>query len=96
MRYVYTTSKKVCSQEIVLEIEDGIVQKVQFIGGCAGNTQGVASLVVGMKAEDVIARLQNIQCGRRGSSCPAELATAIGQALAAKDAPAEDAGQQGA
>lgn len=86
MRYVFTTSNKVCSREIVLEIEEGIIQKVQFIGGCSGNTQGVASLAVGMKAKDVIARLQNIQCGSRGSSCPAELATAIEQALAATPA----------
>lgn len=91
MRYVFHTSGKVCSRGIVLEIEDEIIQKVQFIGGCAGNTQGVASLVEGMKAEDVIARLEHIPCGNRGSSCPAELAVAIRQALAAQDVPAEDA-----
>lgn len=90
MRYVFNTSGKVCSRGIVLELEDGIIQKVQFIGGCAGNTQGVASLVEGMKAEDVIARLEHIQCGNRGSSCPAELAVAIKQALADQDVPAED------
>lgn len=90
MRYVYTTSDKVCSREIVLEIEDGIVRNVRFVGGCSGNTQGVANLVAGMKADEVIARLRNIECGSRGSSCPAELATALEQALADQKAQEED------
>lgn len=90
MHYVFTTSSKVCSQKIALEIENGIVKQVQFMGGCDGNTKGVASLVAGMKAEDVITRLEGIECGSRGSSCPAELAKAIREALA-QDTSAEDA-----
>lgn len=45
-----------------------------------GNTQGLSSLVVGMKAEDVIARLNGIQCGMRGTSCPDQLCRAIEEA----------------
>ena len=52
----------VCSRQINVEVEDGIVKNVEFIGGCSGNTQGVAQLVRGMKAEDVIEKLKNIDC----------------------------------
>ncbi len=67
----------VCSRQIDLEVEDGIVKSVQFIGGCNGNTQGVARLVVGMKVDDVIERLKDIDCNGRGTSCPAQLAMAL-------------------
>ena len=47
-------TKGTCSVGIVVELEpDHTIQKVEFIGGCSGNTQGVASLVQGMKAEEV-------------------------------------------
>ena len=52
-----------CAKSIILEVDDGIVTACKFIGGCAGNTQGVASLVVGMKVEDVIAKTKGIRCG---------------------------------
>ena len=61
MRYTYRT-QGTCSQAIEFEIEDGIVKNVQFYGGCNGNTQGIATLVEGMKAEDVIAKLEGIRC----------------------------------
>lgn len=63
----------VCSRQINVEVEDGIV-KCRIIGGCSGNTQGVAQLVRGMKAEDVIEKLKNIDCNGKGTSCPAQLA----------------------
>ena len=64
MEFDYTP-KGVCSRNIHVEIEDGIVKNVQFTGGCSGNTQGVAALCKGMKAEDVIARLKDIKCGAK-------------------------------
>ena len=64
-------TKGTCSVGIVVELEpDHTIQKVEFIGGCSGNTQGVASLVQGMKAEDAIARLKGIRCGSKATSCP--------------------------
>lgn len=75
------TPKGVCSRKITAEVEDGIVKSVVFTGGCNGNTQGVARLAQGMKAEDVIARLENVDCGGRGTSCPDQLAKALKQAL---------------
>ena len=65
-----------CSSAINFEVENGIVTKCQFIGGCRGNTQGVARLVIGKKVEDVIALLKGIQC-QIGTSCPDQLARAL-------------------
>ena len=68
----------VCSQAIVIELtDDDVVSKVEFIGGCQGNTQGVAALAVGMKAEEVVERLSGINCGRKATSCPDQLAKAL-------------------
>lgn len=60
-----------------IAIEDGRIDSVEFIGGCSGNTQGIASLVGGMAVEEVISRLEGIGCGSRGTSCPWELAKAL-------------------
>ena len=76
-KIVYPT-QGVCSQAIVIELDDNnIVSGVQFIGGCSGNTQGVAQLARGMKAEDVIARLEGISCNGKPTSCPDQLCLAI-------------------
>ncbi|MBR1749559.1 MAG: TIGR03905 family TSCPD domain-containing protein [Ruminococcus sp.] len=72
----------VCSRMINIDInDDGVINDVQFIGGCHGNTQGVAVLAKGMQAEDVIERLKDIDCKGRGTSCPAQLALALEEAL---------------
>ena len=76
MQISYKTNG-VCSRSILIDVEDGIVKKVKFQGGCSGNTQGVATLVEGMKVEDVINKLENIKCGFKGTSCPAQLAEAL-------------------
>ena len=57
-------TKGVCASHIEFEVDDNKkVHNVRFIGGCSGNTQGVASLVEGMDAEEVISRLKGIKCG---------------------------------
>ncbi len=76
MKFTYKT-KGVCSRSIDLEVENGIVTDVKFNGGCNGNTQGISSLVKGMKVEDVIEKLQGIKCGFKDTSCPAQLAQAL-------------------
>ena len=49
-------TKGVCSMAIQYDIDDEQkVHNVKFIGGCSGNTQGVAKLVEGMPAKEVIA-----------------------------------------
>ncbi len=71
----------VCTREINLEIEDSVIKSVEFVGGCAGNTQGVARLVEGMEVSEAIKRLEGIKCGSRSTSCPDQLALALRQAL---------------
>ena len=81
---VYKT-KGVCAQGIEFEIDDNKkvhnIKHVNFIGGCSGNTQGVAQLAEGMDANEVISRLEGIRCGFKPTSCPDQLAKAIRQAL---------------
>lgn len=67
----------VCSNSIDIEVENGIIKFVEFTGGCNGNTQGIASLVTGMKAEDAIRKLKGIKCGFKNTSCPDQLACAL-------------------
>ncbi len=73
-------TKGVCSQAIRFDIKDNKVHHVQFMGGCAGNTQGVARLIEGMDVEEAISRLEGIRCGFRPTSCPDQLACALKQA----------------
>lgn len=67
----------VCSRMVKIEVEDGVVTKCEFVGGCSGNTQGVASLVIGMTTEEAVARLKGIKCGMKDTSCPDQLARAL-------------------
>lgn len=80
MKHTYKT-QNTCSRSIEFDLEDGIVRNIRFNGGCMGNTQGVAALAEGMRAEDVIKKCKNIQCGFRGTSCPDQLAVALENAL---------------
>lgn len=81
MTYTYIP-RGVCSRKITVELSDsGVVENVSFQGGCNGNTQGVAALVKGMKAEEAISRMKGIDCNGRGTSCPDQLAEALTEAL---------------
>ena len=69
----------VCSQQMTVEIEDGVIQSFQVKGGCDGNLQGISRLVEGMKVDEAIRRLDGIQCGFKPTSCPDQLAQALKQ-----------------
>ncbi|MCI9614563.1 MAG: TIGR03905 family TSCPD domain-containing protein [Dorea sp.] len=71
----------VCSRLIKVDVDGDIIKNVEFVGGCAGNTQGVASLVAGMNVHDAISRLEGIKCGFKSTSCPDQLAKALKQAI---------------
>ena len=71
-----------CSQAIIVTVENQTIEEVAFVGGCHGNTQGVAALVRGMQIEEAAARLEGIDCRGRGTSCPDQLAKALRQILA--------------
>ncbi len=76
MKHTCKTSG-VCAKLITFDLEDGVVTDINFIGGCSGNTQGVAKLAEGMKAEEIIEKLSGIRCGFKGTSCPDQLAKAV-------------------
>jgi len=69
--------KGTCASRVDFDIVDGKVTNVQFVGGCSGNTQGVARLIEGMEKEEAIARIKGICCGRKSTSCPDQLAQAL-------------------
>lgn len=70
-------TKGVCSSYIDIDINDGIVVNVEFIGGCQGNARGLSSLLKGMKVEEVITKLKGTKCGYKNTSCPDQLALAL-------------------
>ena len=70
-----------CARMITLDVEDGVITDCKFSGGCHGNTQGVARLVCGMKAEDAIEKLEGIKCGFKNTSCPDQLARALKETI---------------
>ena len=76
-QFTYTT-KGTCSRAIEITVnDDSVIESVKFIGGCSGNTQGVAALVKGMRIEDAISKIRGIKCGFKNTSCPDQLAQAL-------------------
>ena len=73
--FTYRT-RGTCSTAMDLEIQDGIITYCVIHNGCRGNTQGLAAMVIGRKAEEVAQLLEGIPC-RGGTSCPDQLAKAI-------------------
>ncbi len=71
------TPRGVCSRQIKIELDGNVIKRVDFVGGCAGNTQGVARLVEGMTVQQAVTRLEGIECGFKGTSCPDQLAKAL-------------------
>ena len=71
----------VCSREMRVDVEDGVIRSFQVQGGCSGNLQGISRLVEGMPVEETIRRLEGIRCGFKATSCPDQLAQALKQAV---------------
>ena len=79
MEKISYTPKGVCSQKMDIELDGDVITAVKITGGCAGNTQGVSKLLIGMKIDDAIERLEGILCGFKTTSCPDQIATALKQ-----------------
>ena len=75
------TPSGVCSRLMKVDLDGETIKKVEIIGGCAGNTQGIAKLVGGMNVHDAISRMEGITCGFKPTSCPDQLAKALKQAI---------------
>lgn len=67
----------ICAREIQIDVVDGIIQGIDIMGGCDGNSQGIAKLCIGKKIADVVEKLQGIRCGYKNSSCPDQIAVAL-------------------
>lgn len=80
MVYRYKTSGT-CARTIEFELDGDVVRNVRFDGGCNGNLKGIGAMADGMKAQDVIARLEGIRCGFKSTSCPDQLAKALRKAV---------------
>ncbi len=76
-KHIEYKTKGTCSRMVTVDTEDGIITDCSFVGGCSGNTQGVAALVRGMKIEDAIGKMKGIRCGFKETSCPDQLARAL-------------------
>ena len=70
-----------CSRMVIVDVEDDVITSCSFVGGCAGNTAGVAALVIGMNVKDAIGKIKGIRCGFKSTSCPDQLAEALEEAL---------------
>jgi uncharacterized protein (TIGR03905 family) len=81
--YEYTT-QGTCSSKIRFDIRNNKVCDVAFEGGCNGNLKGISVLVEGMDAHELVKKLKGVRCGFKQTSCPDQLATAIGLAVEAK------------
>ena len=80
-KHIEYKTKGTCSRAVIVDVEDGIITDCAFVGGCSGNTQGVASLVIGMRAEDAVKKIKGIKCGMKSTSCPDQLALALEEAV---------------
>ena len=76
-KHIEHKNRGTCSRSVIVDVEDGIITNCEFVGGCSGNTQGVAALVKGMTPEEAIRKMKGIRCGMRSTSCPDQLAEAL-------------------
>ncbi len=83
MKFTYTP-RGVCSRRIDIDLEDGVVRSISFLGGCNGNLQGVSALCRGHRVEELIPLLRGINCGGKGTSCPDQLSLALEEAQKAE------------
>lgn len=78
MKHIDYQTVGTCSRQINIDVDDNnIIQNVEFIGGCDGNTHGIMKLVKGMDANIVKSKLKGILCGNKSTSCPDQLACAL-------------------
>jgi uncharacterized protein (TIGR03905 family) len=79
MKHEYTPHG-VCARKFEFSINDGKINDLKITGGCSGYSTGMMKMVEGMKADDVIERLDGVRCAGKASSCPAQLALALKEA----------------
>ena len=78
-KHIEFATSGTCSRTIIIDVENDVIVDCKFVGGCPGNTQGVAALAKGRRVDDVIEILKGIRCGQRSTSCPDQLSKALSE-----------------
>lgn len=84
----FTPAHNVCPSNIHVELSDDgqTIERVEFTGGCHGNTQAVAKLIKGHPVDEIVSILAGNDCKGRGTSCADQLTIALREAQAASAA----------
>lgn len=69
----YKTSGTCCKM-IQIALLNGVIQDVDFMGGCPGNLVALRKLLKGMSIDEVITKFSGIKCGEKSTSCADQLA----------------------
>lgn len=74
--------RRVCPSNIHVAVSDdgSTIERVEFTGGCNGNTKAVAKLVAGKPVDEVVDLLAGNLCGMRGTSCADQMTIALRKA----------------
>ena len=67
----------VCSSKMIIKVNGDIIESVDIVGGCPGNSVGISRLCAGRKLDEVIESLSGIDCRGRGTSCPDQLSKVL-------------------
>jgi uncharacterized protein (TIGR03905 family) len=83
IEYQYIPDNRICVSMMKVFIDEttDTIHSIAILGGCHGNFTAIMKLLRGRKVQDVIKELDGIQCGRRGTSCPDQIAKALKQYL---------------
>ena len=76
MKFEYVP-RGVCSTHYTFDIEGDTIRSLVVEGGCQGNLRGISRILVGMKVDDVIRAFEGVDCNRKGTSCPDQIARAL-------------------
>lgn len=69
--------KGTCSKKFIMDIENNIIKDITIEHGCNGNLKGIKNLITGMNIDDVISKLEGIDCNGKGTSCPDQISKAL-------------------
>lgn len=74
--------RRICPKNIHVGVSDdgATIERVEFTGGCNGNTKAVAKLVTGKPVDEIVDLLAGNDCNGRGTSCADQLTVALREA----------------
>lgn len=63
--------------KVEIDTSTGTIGNIHILGGCHGNLFAMMKLLKGRTVSEVVPMLKGIVCGRRGTSCPDQIARAL-------------------